>query len=95
MALVLQDKDTPPPERWSYPGIGGILIDAGNWNQLLENVRKHFDANTQSVPSEQAIIDWVCEHLRTRCYESHTRIPLVNKIGLPFTPTRACCGDRK
>lgn len=95
MALVIQDKDTPPPERWQYPDVNGNPLDAGNWTQLIDIVTKHYSSNAAPVPSEQMIVDHVCKTLRVRCFDSHTRVPLINRVGLPYTPTRACCGGKK
>lgn len=96
MALVVQDPNSPPPERYQYPvAATGFTVEAGNYNQLFDNIEKHCTANNIPVPDHQTVIDWLCNHLRLRCYDDHTRIPLVNLMGLPYTPTRACCGGKK
>lgn len=96
MALVVQDPNSPPPERFQFPvAATGFTVEAGNYNQLFVNIAAHCTANEVPIPDQQTVVDWLCHNLRLRCYDDHTRIPLINLVGTAFTPTRACCGQSK
>lgn len=71
------------------------MVHSYNYATIFDEVRKHYEANGESVPSEQTIIDYLCANLSIPCIEMETRTPLVNKfvLGLP-TPAPSCCGKK-
>lgn len=99
MPLVIRDTNAPPPERYHYPvqhAEGIVVVDASNYNALFDNIRKHCAANGIQGPSDQEVIDYLCRETHLSCYDSDTRVPLVNKLtqGLPFTAP-SCCNRAK
>lgn len=101
MALVIRDVNAPPPERFHFPtkaygSAAAFDVDASNYNQLFENIRKHCESNGKPIPSNQEVVDYLCRETHVSCYDDETHQPLINKLtqGLPFTPTTRCCGSK-
>ncbi len=97
MALWIRDTSSVPTEGWQFPGIiNGFIVRAPNYHAIFDAVKKHFEANGQSYPGDQAVIDWQCQNLSVPCLEMETRTPLVNRftLGLP-APAPSCCGSKK
>lgn len=96
--LVIRDTNAPPPERFHFPvKATGHTVDAGNYNQLFENIRAHCVANGIPGPSDQEVIDYLCRNTHISCYDSETRAPLINALtqGLPYVPPGCCGASRK
>lgn len=97
MPLVIRDTSSVPPERWNFHvEATGFTVYAPNWQALYPMVKTHCESNNVPVPSEQDIINQVCERLSVPCYERETRQALVNRFvtGLP-APAPSCCGSKK
>lgn len=95
--LVIRDTSSVPSERWHFPvPETGFDVFAPNYAALYGMVVQHCQANQVPVPSEQDVVDWLCANVSIPCYESETRVPLINRfsLGIPAKPT-ACCGQAK
>jgi hypothetical protein len=97
MALTIRDINGVPPERWKFQvEATGFMIEAPSWTMLYPFVETHCKANNVPTPSLQEVIDWCCANLHIPCYESETRVPLVNMFtqSLPVAPTSCCSKGR-
>ena len=90
---VIRDTNGVPQDGWRFPGVNGFVVSTHNYSLLYHLVKQHFEANGQSAPSPQEVIDYQCAHLVVPCYDSGTHEPLINRFtqGLPPDP-RTCCG---
>jgi len=89
---TIRDSSTVPTEGWQYPGLNGFTVYTRNYSLLYGKVREHYESNGHPAPSEQEVIDYQCDNLFIPCYESETRLPLINRFtqGLPPTAKRCC-----
>jgi len=95
MSLVIRDTATVPPEDWTFPiDQTGFTVRTKNYAMLFVEIAKHCKANNISEPSEQTVIDFICNSAHVPCYNSETREPLINawSLNLPVPAPRGCCG---
>lgn len=89
---AIRDTSTVPDTGWMYPGLNGYVVETRNYALLYDLVKQHYEANGVPVPSQQDVIDWMCENLFIPCYDKDSRKPLVNRFtsGLPVPKSRGC-----
>jgi len=95
MPLVIQNTATVPSDGWTYlVEATGYTVFTRNYSMLYQMIVQHCQANNVPPPSEQDVIDKLCEEKHIPCYNSETRQPLVNKflLGLPEPAPLGCCG---
>jgi hypothetical protein len=95
VSLTIIDTSTVPPENWSYlVSQTGVYVSTKNYSLLYGMVVDHCKANNVPVPSEQDVIDWMCNNLTIHCAEGST--PLINRFTLGLAPVqpKGCCGQQ-
>lgn len=96
MSFALRDINTVPPEDWVYyiPETN-FTVQTKNYSRLYPEILIHCQSNHIQPPTEQEVIDYLCLNVHTPCYDQETRVPLINKMGLPFVRSgAACCGEK-
>lgn len=90
---VIRDTTVVPDEGWKYPSVDGKFLYTRNYGLLYGLVKDHYEANGQSVPSPQDVVDWLCANTYLSCYDDQTREPLINRWTQGLAPvTQRCCG---
>lgn len=96
MPLAIRDISVTPPERWHFPVAGIMTVEAPNFNALLDAIDACCKTNGAGTPSNQEVIDYLCSHTHIPCYDTQTRVPLVNAFSLSLpVPQRSCCSKAK
>jgi len=95
MPLTIKDTSVVPPEDWSYyVQETNFTVTTKNFYRTYPMIIEHCQSNNITPPSEQEVIDQMCERLHIPCYESDNREPFVNAwtMGLPKPARIGCCG---
>lgn len=96
MALFINDTGVVPnPDGWKYYfAETNHMVITKNYSYIYPEVVKHAKANGLAIPTEQQVIDWMCQNLFIPCYERENMEPLANKLylGLPNIRPQGCCG---
>ena len=93
MSLIIKDTAHLPPEDWIYlVEQTGFTVRTKNYSMFYPEIVKHCQSNNAPIPSEQDVINFLCENVTVPCYEGMT--PLVNKFtaGVFKLPSVGCCG---
>jgi hypothetical protein len=84
MALFINDTGVVPnPDGWKYYfAETNHMVITKNYSYIYPEVVKHAQANGLAIPTEQQVIDWMCQNLFVPCYErdSPCRHLLINCI---------------
>lgn len=91
---IIRDTSTPPEHGWWYPGLNGYTISTYNFSLFFDLVKEHFTTNGAPAPSDQDIIDHICATASAPCYDSETRVPLINRLTALPPPSKGCCGKK-
>lgn len=96
MLLTIRDTSTVPPEDWAYEVVGNdttpaFTVSTRNYSLLYNRVTDYCQANNLPIPSQQDVINQMCERLHIACVDNETHKPLINKFGLSFIPKRSTC----
>lgn len=77
MPLTIRDTNTTPRERsWPFPSVEpGVELKSNSWMNLKNLVQQHYTANGRTPPTEQEIIQYVCDEVTVSCY---------NEDGTPY-----------
>ena len=72
--LRIQNTNVSPRlrDRWRYPATDGTDIVASSYMNLKREVAEHYRTNSQPIPDEQTIIDWLCQNVRVQCFDGQT-----------------------
>ncbi len=96
MPLRIKDISVLPKGDWQYyVESTNYTVTTKNYYRLYPEVVEHCKTNNVTVPSEQEVIDQMCDKLYIPCFESEDmQTPFVNKwfLGLPPQVRRGCCG---
>lgn len=98
MSLVIRDTSSVPGEGWVFPvKQTGFTVRVPSYGLLYDAVVAHCVANQVPPPSQQEIVNYLCAHVHSPCYDSETRVPLVNlwSQGVPLAPTSCCSKSNK
>jgi hypothetical protein len=96
MPLVIQDTSHVPSNGWEYiVDQTNFTVVTRNYSILYGEIVKHCTSNNVPIPSQQSVIDRLCETLAIPCYDGMS--PLVNKftLNLPDAPRGGCCGGSR
>lgn len=94
--LKIQDTSVVPPEDWQYyVQPTNFTVKTKNYAQLYPLVRQHCLSNGVNPPSEQQVIDAVCNSTHVPCYDSDSGALIPNAwfLNLPVPPKLGCCGQ--
>lgn len=92
--IVIRDISVVPPDGWKYPvQATGTTIVSRNYQLFYPMIVQHCTSNNVQPPSEQEVIQYLCETLSIPCYEDENRVPLINKfsLGVPNAPRLGSC----
>lgn len=97
MALFISDTGTVPnPDGWKYYfSATNHTVITRNYNYLYPEVVKHCTANGLAVPTQQEVINQMCERLHIPCFEAEGS-PFMNAFaaGIPLPPRLGTCCSR-
>lgn len=84
MPLTIRDTNTTPRERsWPFPAVDGSVMTSNSWMNLKNLVHQHYTTNGRPVPTEQEIIQYVCDEVTVPCFDGTE--PYRNKFTDPPT----------
>lgn len=81
--LRIHDTKSTPRGKWKYPGVDGFEIVSNSYMNLMREVVIHYKGNGQEPPSEQEIIQYLCDNTPIPCFEG--REPYPNQFTDPAT----------
>ncbi len=96
MSLVILDSSVvPKPLGWAYyVAATNYTVHTPIYSQIYPMVVAHCQANGMNPPSQQEVIDQMCQNLFIPCNESTGGGPITNKwsLNLPVPQLKGCCG---
>jgi hypothetical protein len=97
--VALRIKDTsvvPNPDGWRYHVEGSNFnVTTKNYAILYREVVNHCKANGIPPPTEQEVINQMCEKLHVPCYDAESGAMMMNAFAMhiPLPPRLgSCCG---
>ncbi len=85
----------PPGVGWAYyVEPTNYTVATKIYTQIYPMVVQHCLANGVNPPTEQQVIEQMCQRLKIPCQESDGGYALVNAwtLDLPVAPLKGCCG---
>src|SRR6266446_1871087 len=95
MSLVIKDTSVVPPEGWTYyVSETNFKVITPNYSSLYTLVTQHCLSNGVNPPSQQTVIDYLCNNTHVPCYNSESGSLISNpwSLGLPVPAKVGCCG---